>query len=394
MIKDDLVSVAGKKGPFQNIKDSLSKLDLSCVNDKKVLVKPNIGRSASPGRGYNTHPEAIAAVLEVMKDAGVSDIAVGESPLVGVNTFEAFEKGGVTEVARKYNATLIDLDATSPVLKEIMNGRVLSDTKICSAIYDYDLLISVPVAKTHMHTGVTLGIKNMKGCLYRHEKVKYHQLEYLGKEYPEKTLDSAIADLATILLPDLTVIDGYIGMEGLGPSGGDAIQSDFAVASWNPMGADIVGCLLMGLNPKEIAYLRLISERMNFSIDPSDYNILPDEYANFIVNFRKPPTNISVEYPEIKIYEKEACSACLSTLMLFLRRFKDDMIPYVLHDGKFHIAIGKGIGDAMEGTVFVGNCTRFMKEKGVYVKGCPPVPTRIYEAIRGYEPDENEPEVE
>jgi hypothetical protein len=80
--------------------------------------------------------------------------------------------------------------------------------------------------------------------------------------------------------------------------------------------------------------------------------------------------------------------------MLFLRRFKDDMRPYLLHDGKFHIAIGKGVGNAIEGTVFVGNCTRFMKDKGIFVQGCPPVPTRIYEAITGREPDENEPEVQ
>ena len=129
----------------------------------------------------------------------------------------------------------------------------------------------MPVAKTHMHTGVTLGIKNMKGCLYRHEKVKYHQLEYLDKTYLEKTLDSAISDLASILLPDLTVIDGYIGMEGLGPSGGEPVKSDFAIASWNPMGADVFGCLLMGLNPSEIPHLRLISERQPYSIIPKNY---------------------------------------------------------------------------------------------------------------------------
>ncbi len=394
MKRDDLVSVAGKEGPFENVKKALSRLDLRPLKDKKVLIKPNIGRSAFPGRGYNTHPQAIAAVLETMREIGVSELAVGESPLVGINTLEAFKKGGVTDVAQKYNAELIDFDATPPVLKEILDGRVLSDTKICSAIYEYDILVSVPVAKTHMHTGVTLGIKNMKGCLYRHEKVKYHQLEYLDKEYPEKTLDSAISDLATILLPDLTIIDGYIGMEGLGPSGGEAITSDFAIASWLPMGADTLGCLLMGLDPAEIHYLKIISERMNLSINASDYQVFPKDFAKYIVRYQKPPTNISVEYPDIKVYEKEACSACLSTLMLFLRRFKDDMTPYVLHDGKFHIAIGKGVGDAAEGTVFVGNCTRFMKDKGIFIKGCPPVPTRIYEAIRGYEPDENEPEVE
>jgi len=394
MNRDRQVSVAGREGPFHNVRQALSKLTLDHFRNARVLVKPNIGRSATPGRGYNTHPQAIAAVLEVMRDLGVSELAVGESPLVGINTVEAFDKGGVTEVARKYNALLIDFDAAPPVLKEIIDGRVLSDTKICSAVYDYDFLVSVPVAKTHMHTGVTLGIKNMKGCLYRHEKVKYHQLEYLDEEFTEKTLDSAISDLATILLPDLTVIDGYIGMEGLGPSGGTAIKSDFALASFHPLGADVFGCLLMGLDPTEIPYLRLISERMELSMNPNDYQVTPGDFEKFVVQYQKPPTNISVEYPEIKVYEKEACSACLSTLMLFLRRFKDDMTQYVLHDGKFHIAIGKGVGDAPEGTVFVGNCTRFMKDKGTYVKGCPPVPTRIYEAIRGYEPEENEPEVE
>ncbi len=84
----------------------------------------------------------------------------------------------------------------------------------------------------------------------------------------------------------------------------------------------------------------------------------------------------------------------MSTLFLFLRRFKDEMTPYLLDDGRFHIAIGKGVKNAKEGTVFVGNCTRNNKENGIFIKGCPPVPTRIYEAITGVEPDENEPEVE
>ena len=394
MKNDHLVSIAGKNGPLMNVKTALAVLDLNGIRGKSILIKPNLGRAARPGQGYNTHPLAIAGVIEMMKDAGAAKIVIGESPLVGIDTMEAFSKGGITEVAEKYGIALMDLDAYPPVKKDIVNGRVLESTKVCSPIYEFDYLVSVPVAKTHMHTGVTLGIKNMKGCLYRHEKVRYHQLEYLNESFPEKTLDSAISDLASILLPDLTIIDGYIGMEGLGPSGGEAIKSDFAVASWHPMGADIFGCLLMGLNPAEVPHLRLVSERMGFPLDPSDYIAVPQEYSSFIVTYRVPPTNISLEFEGIQIYDKEACSSCLSTLMLFLRRFKDDMTPYVLHDGKFHIAIGKGVSNAIEGTIFVGNCTRFMKDKGVVVKGCPPVPTRIYEAITGREPDENEPEVQ
>jgi uncharacterized protein (DUF362 family) len=390
----DTVSIAARQGPFNNIITALEKIDLSWIKDKSVLIKPNIGRAARPEQGYNTHPQAIAAMIEISKKAGASKVAVAESPLVGIDTFEAFEKNGVTEIANKYNIELIDLDATRPIKKNIPNPRVVTETKICSGIYEFDILISLPVTKTHMHTGVTLGIKNLKGCLYRYEKVRYHQLEYQNEEYPEKTLDSAISDLATIIMPDLTVVDGYMGMEGLGPSGGDMIKSDFAVASRNPMGADIYACILMGIDPSTVPHLKLVSIRNKLSVEPSDYTVYPSDYEKYIHPYKRPPESISVEYKNIKVYDKGSCSACVSTLMLFLRRFRDDMTPYLLNDGKFHIGIGKGINDVKEGTVLVGNCTKHMKERGIYVKGCPPVPTRIYKSIVGVEPDENEPEVE
>lgn len=393
MQRNTIVCIEAKQGALMNAKSALRKIDLSCLKDKRVLIKPNIGRTAKPGGGYNAHPLTIAGVIEALQEVSPSKIAIGESPLLGIKTFDAFERAGVTEIANKYNIELIDLDEAPPVKKEITNPRVVSSTKICTRIYDFDCLLSVPVAKTHMHTGVTLGIKNMKGCLYRNEKVRYHQLVYNEKQYPEKTLDSAISDLATVLLPNLTLIDGYIGMEGLGPSGGEPIKSDFAVASWHPMGADIYGCIMMGIDPASVVHLRLVAERLGFSLDPASYNVFPSDYKKFIVPYRKPPQSISVDYKNVVVYDCESCSSCLSTLMLFLRRFKDDMTPYLLDDGKFHIGIGKGIKNPKPGTVFVGNCARCKKDGVIWISGCPPVPTSIYEAITGRQPDENEPEV-
>ncbi len=391
--RDNKVSICAKKGAFDNVYSALAPLDLSSFKNKKILIKPNIGRSALPEHGYNTHPEAIAALIEILRKLPVESIAIGESPLVGIDTFQAFEKAGVKRIADKYNVELIDFDSVKPVKQDIPNARVVRQTKICAPVFDFDKIVSVPVTKTHMHTGVTLGIKNLKGCLYRHEKVRYHQLEYQDKEYPEKTLDSAISDLATILLPDLTVVDGYVGMEGLGPSGGEPIKSDFAVASLNPLGADIFGCIMMGLVPESIDHLRLVSERLQYSIHPKDYEVLQPDYREWVVQYKKPPEKVSVKYKNVVVYDCESCSSCLSTLMLFLKRFKDDMSPYLLDDGNFHIAIGKGVDNAKEGTVYIGNCTRKSKGENIFVPGCPPVPTRIYEAITGSEPEENEPEV-
>lgn len=393
MPKNNIVSIAGKQGPFENIKNALKGIDLSTIKGKSVLIKPNCARIVKPEHGYNTHPQAVAAVIEALQEAGASKLSIGESPIVGIDTMQAFIVGGIKDIADKYNIELIDLDKVKPVKKPIPNARVVDETKFCSAIFEYDFIVSLPVTKTHMHTGVTLGIKNFKGCLYRHEKVRYHQLDYINKEYPEKALDSAISDLATILIPDLTIVDGYIGMEGLGPSGGHKLKSDFALASWHAVGADIYACLLMGIDPVSVPHLRLVAERRGYSMNPDDYKVVQSNWEEYIFPYQKSPKEITVEYKNVVFKDCESCSACLSTIMLFLRRFKSDMSQYLLDDGNFHIAIGKSVNDAKEGTVFVGNCTRKNKDNGIFVSGCPPVPTRIYEAITGVEPDENEPDV-
>ncbi len=390
MISRPIVSIAGKNGPFLNVINALNQLDLSSLKNKRILIKPNVGRIAPVDSGYNTHPEAVAAIIETLTKVGVEKIAIGESPIVGVDVFQAFKRAGFTEMAARYDIELIDFNSKPPIIKNIPHPRILKETKICQQVYDFDVLISVPVTKTHMHTGVTLGIKNLKGCLYRHEKVRYHQLEYIKKVYPEKTLDSAISDLASVLMPDLTVVDGFLGMEGLGPSGGEAVKSDFAVASFNAMGADVLACKLMGLDAEEVPHLKIISERNKLSIRVEDYEVVSENYEKFIHPYHKPPTEISIQFPGVEVQDIDSCSSCLSTLMMFLKRFGEDMSQYALCDGKFHIAIGKGITKAMDGSVFVGNCTRHMKDKGVYVKGCPPVATRIYEAIVHHEPDKNE----
>lgn len=393
---DNKVFVTYGEGALLNAKKALLSCELGYLKNKSVLVKPNIGRIASPGKGINTHPDAIAGVIEALQETGCAKIAIGESPILGVDTLVAFKKAGVEEVANKYGVELIDMDRRSYVVKNIPNPRILDSTKICDTIFEFDYILSLPVAKSHMHTGVTLGIKNMKGCLYRREKVRYHQLEYKeGFIFPDLTLDTAISDLATILLPSLTVIDGFIGMEGLGPSGGDIVEANFAVASNNPMAADVAGCLMMGRDSKEVGHLRIISERLNISLDPKDYDISPIDFEKHSVKFRLPPKNIAIEYPDVVLYDKESCSACLSTVMFFLKRFKNDMSQYLLEDNKLHLAIGKGVKeeDIPVGTVCIGNCARSASAKGIFVPGCPPVPTQIYKAITGVDPDENEPEI-
>lgn len=397
MKTDNRVFAAFDQGAFRNTQQVFESLDPACYRGRSVLIKPNAGRIASPGKGINTHPEAVAAVVETLLDGGAARVAIGESPILGVDTMEAFQRSGIVTVARRYNIPLIDMDAEPPLEKVVPHGRILDKTRVCKAVAEFELLLSLPVAKCHMHTGVSLGIKNLKGCLYRREKVRYHQLEYReGQTFPEKTLDSAISDLATILLPDITVVDGFIGMEGLGPSGGEAVESNFAVAAAHPLGADVVAAQLMGLDPGAIVHLRLVAERLDLPLPADAYQVTPADYLNQARSFLQPPRELSIEYPDVALCDRESCSACLSTVMLFLKRFRNDMRQYLPEGEILRLAIGKGVpaGGEGPGTVFIGNCAKQAAAGGIFVAGCPPVPTRIYREITGREPPVNEPEVD
>ena len=168
--RDNLVSVGTGQGPYGNIRTALSKIDLSPVKGKKVLVKPNAGRFVEGGQGITTHPDAVAAVIDTLREADAASITLGESPILGVKTLAAFEKTGIAAIADKTGVPLLDMDKRKPVIRQVKNGRVLTSLKFCADIFDFDIIVSVPVAKTHMHTQVSLGIKNMKGSLWRNEK--------------------------------------------------------------------------------------------------------------------------------------------------------------------------------------------------------------------------------
>ena len=89
-------------------------------------------------------------------------------------------------------------------------------------------------------------------------------------------------------------------------------------------------------------------------------------------------------YPNITIYDKNSCSACQSSLFLFLKQYGKKLLDY-FPDEKINIAIGKGNSNLPEKTIFIGNCTLKNATKGIYMQGCPPVSSEILRSITGSE---------
>jgi uncharacterized protein (DUF362 family) len=354
-------------------------VDLSAVRGKRVLLKPNVGRVASAGSGIVTHPEVVAGAIDAFRDAG-AEVAVGESPIVGVDVEEAFAAAGLTAVAAQRRCPLIDMDRRHFVEVPLPDGQVIQSLKVCPEATEADFLVSIPVMKMHMHTGATLAVKNMKGCLWRRSKVELHMLPPVP-DGRVKSLDVAIADMAAMLRPHLAIVDGTVGMEGLGPSAGRPKPLDAVVVSADAFAADAVACRLMGTDAARIPHLRLGAERGYGAIDLERLSVTPDDWRDFASPFAPPPENLTIEFPNVAVLDRSSCSACQSTLLLFLTRYKERIFDYFPSQNKIHIAIGKGHAELPESTLLIGNCTSCHRERGVFVPGCPPVGSQILAAL-------------
>ena len=116
-----------------------------------------------------------------------------------------------------------------------------------------DLLCSVPMMKTHVLAGVTLGMKNLigvyPGTVYQAVRGRMH--DAAAQVEPSGTA-SAIVDMVRANKLGLVVVDGSTAMEGNGPWGGGLLPMDVIVAGTNPLATDMVAASLMGFEPAEI----------------------------------------------------------------------------------------------------------------------------------------------
>ncbi|MBS3917657.1 MAG: DUF362 domain-containing protein [Deltaproteobacteria bacterium] len=381
---EPLVIVSKGKDPYKTTRIALKQFPFPNLKGRRILIKPNAARLASPGNGITTHPQVVAATIDLLREKGVKDIVVGEGCLVGVDARAAFEKTGLKEISEVKGVELIDLDRFDSMEKAIPDGKLLKKVKVSSALKEFDWVVSIPVMKTHMHTQVTLSIKNMKGLLWRREKARLHQLRSdKSMNRGHKALDLAISEMATILMPDLTIIDGTVGMEGMGPAYGRPKEMGIILVSRHALSADAVAARLMGFHPESIPHLKLCSELGMGEIQLQKISIKPKNYLKWENPFDPPPSRFSIPYPDVMVYDEGACSACLSTLIVFLKKYHSKLTPYYLDDKKIHIGIGKHLDRCPQGALLIGNCTSKKKKRGIFIQGCPPVASHIASTLLG-----------
>ena len=151
-----------------------------------VLIKPNLvaweDRYPIAPFGVFTTTRLVEDLIILLKDFGCRHIAIGEGSVQirkGMGTEQAFDGLGYRELEKRYGVTLLDLNK-SKTEKFLFHGDL--SLHLAKDAVDCDFLIDFPVLKTHGQTKVSLGLKNLKGCLKLQSKKLCHHAE-LDLEY-------------------------------------------------------------------------------------------------------------------------------------------------------------------------------------------------------------------
>jgi hypothetical protein len=175
----------------------------------------------------------------------------------------------------------------------------------------------------------------------------------------------------------------------MGPAYGRRKKMGVIIAGNNALSADAVAARLMGFNPLAIPHLKLSAEKGLGEVRRRGMSVEPKDYLKWVIPFALPPSRLSIPYPDVMVYDEGSCSACLSTLLVFLNDYHSRLTDYHLPDGKIHMAIGKNLNSCPKGTILIGNCTSKMKRSGIFVQGCPPVASHIWETLSGEKGKDN-----
>jgi uncharacterized protein (DUF362 family) len=243
--------VRGERG-FEPVFKALDLIDYrhALAGYDKVLIKVNFITTKTWDTGATTDPVVVEAIIKKLADLPVK-VYVVESDATITNADKAFEATGMADMCMRNGVEWLNLrHVKDKVTIEVPNGEALKSITVPRLVTE-SAVISAAKLKTHANTRVTLGMKNMFGLLPDKFKGKYHM----------KGISNVIVDINTVLHSALTVIDGFVGMEGNGPIDGTPVPMNLIIAGTDPVATDATAARIMGFNPYEIKHIRKAHEK-------------------------------------------------------------------------------------------------------------------------------------
>jgi uncharacterized protein (DUF362 family) len=321
-----------------------------------------------------TTTSILEGLLQLLTEHGCDDVTIAEGSIevLGFGTRKAYAHTQIDKLAKKFGVRLIDLNQGP--FRQVDLGGV--HVQIAETALEADFLINVPVLKTHGLTKVSLGFKNLKGCLSPGSKTKFHATN---------RLNHLIYLLNEVVKSHLTVIDGtYILEKGPDTLLGTARRKDVYIASPDGLSCDVVGSWILGIDATEVGYLCEYAQAHGRTLDIEAVHITgerdlvglrerldwkPDVVKELLTPVRI--TGITIPHPGDSL-----CSRCYTNLGLALVALVEDNGNRDFGDAVIHCGKGETPDEHGGKTLVYGNCAiknrRPNSRKSTPIKGCPP----------------------
>ena len=221
--------------------------------DTRVFLKPNL-TFPTYRPGVMTSPEAVEAAIIAVKDY-TNQISLGDSDSGGYNPFsmdEVYGEIGMYDLGKRYGVDVVNLSDGPRRPLHIGSGRSAFSVDLPTLLLDEtDVLITLPVPKIHMNTGVSLTFKNQWGCIPEpKDRLRLHP-----------RFARVIYEVNRAIHARMAIVDGRIGLNVSGPMRGEPVDLGWLLVTDDIGAGARLCCELMQVPLRKAGHLRYAERR-------------------------------------------------------------------------------------------------------------------------------------
>jgi len=269
----DLAVISGEPvAATRKALEALGEISHFVKKGQRVVLKPNMSFTRTPEFATTTHPLVVATVAQACMEAGASQVLVLDHTLHRAEL--CLERTGIQDACKNISGVHVLTLQERKFFREIKipQGKVLERVEVMKEVLDSQVLINIPVAKSHSATGVSLGMKGLMGLIWDRES--FHS---------QYNMNQAIADLGTVIKPQLTILDATRALVSGGPGGpGEVKKPNLIIAGIDPIAVDSYGVSIVpwygqNFRGRQVEHLLISHQRGLGKIDIDQLRILKEK---------------------------------------------------------------------------------------------------------------------